>query len=62
MSGKLDDDDRRYLRMAVELSRTYRDDHVSDNTDTRTGRPTQDRVTRLPYGKPVKYQVRLPNV
>jgi tRNA(Arg) A34 adenosine deaminase TadA len=26
MSGKLDDDDRRYLRMAVELSRSYRDD------------------------------------
>jgi guanine deaminase len=26
MSGKLDDDDRRYLRMAVELSRGYRDD------------------------------------
>src|ERR1700761_1480603 len=25
MSGKLDDDDRRYLRMAVELSRSYRD-------------------------------------
>ena len=24
MSGKLDDDDRRYLRMAVELSRSYR--------------------------------------
>jgi guanine deaminase len=26
MSGKLDDDDRRYLRMTVELSRSYRDD------------------------------------
>jgi guanine deaminase len=26
MSGKLDDDDRRYLRVAVELSRGYRDD------------------------------------
>ena len=26
MSGNLDDDDRRYLRMAVELSRSYRDD------------------------------------
>jgi guanine deaminase len=26
MSGKLDDDDRRHLRMAVELSRSYRDD------------------------------------
>src|ERR1700759_323162 len=26
MSGKLDDDDRRYLRMAVELSWSYRDD------------------------------------
>jgi guanine deaminase len=26
MSRKLDDDDRRYLRMAVELSRSYRDD------------------------------------
>ncbi len=26
MPGKLDDDDRRYLRMAVELSRSYRDD------------------------------------
>jgi tRNA(Arg) A34 adenosine deaminase TadA len=26
MSGELDDDDRRYLRMAVELSRSYRDD------------------------------------
>jgi tRNA(Arg) A34 adenosine deaminase TadA len=26
VSGKLDDDDRRYLRMAVELSRSYRDD------------------------------------
>jgi guanine deaminase len=26
MSGKLDDDDQRYLRMAVELSRSYRDD------------------------------------
>jgi guanine deaminase len=26
MSKKLDDDDRRYLRMAVELSRSYRDD------------------------------------
>lgn len=26
MSGKLDEDDRRYLRMAVELSRSYRDD------------------------------------
>jgi guanine deaminase len=26
MSGKLDDDDRRYLRMAVQLSRSYRDD------------------------------------
>jgi guanine deaminase len=26
MSGKLDDDDRRFLRMAVELSRSYGDD------------------------------------
>jgi guanine deaminase len=26
MSAKLDDDDQRYLRMAVELSRSYRDD------------------------------------
>jgi guanine deaminase len=26
MSGELDDDDRRYLRMAVELSRSYGDD------------------------------------
>jgi guanine deaminase len=26
MPGKLDDDDRKYLRMAVELSRSYRDD------------------------------------
>ena len=26
MSEELDDDDRRYLRMAVELSRSYRDD------------------------------------
>jgi tRNA(Arg) A34 adenosine deaminase TadA len=26
MSGNLDDDDRRYLRMAVKLSRSYRDD------------------------------------
>jgi guanine deaminase len=26
MSGELDDDDRRYLRMAVELSLSYRDD------------------------------------
>ena len=26
MSGNLDDDDRRYLRTAVELSRNYRDD------------------------------------
>jgi guanine deaminase len=26
MSGELDDDDRRYLRMAVELSRSYCDD------------------------------------
>jgi tRNA(Arg) A34 adenosine deaminase TadA len=26
MSGKLDDDDRRFLRLAVELSRSYRDD------------------------------------
>jgi guanine deaminase len=26
MPGELDDDDRRYLRMAVELSRSYRDD------------------------------------
>ena len=26
MSWELDDDDRRYLRMAVELSRSYRDD------------------------------------
>jgi hypothetical protein len=26
MLGKLDDDDRKYLRVAVELSRSYRDD------------------------------------
>ena len=26
MPGKLDDDDRKYLRVAVELSRSYRDD------------------------------------
>jgi tRNA(Arg) A34 adenosine deaminase TadA len=29
MPGRLDDDDRRYLRMAVELSRSYRDNPCS---------------------------------